>query len=165
MEIRKPQNHPGHAVEQVFAMYTDASYIETKYAEMGARKIQIDELAASDDGGFKIRTRREMPADVPGALKKFLGEWNKVIQTETWTAPAADGTRSCRIEVQLKGVPVTIKGTLTLRPEGSGSVNDVALDITCRIPLVGRKLADFVGKNAASSMDDEYAFDQRYLAK
>jgi len=62
-------------------------------------------------------------------------------------------------------VPVTVSGTQTLRPEGGGCTNEVQMKVSCGIPLIGGKLADFVGGDIKRFMDEEYEFTKNYLGK
>jgi hypothetical protein len=62
-------------------------------------------------------------------------------------------------------VPVTVKGSMELRTEGGGCVNDVQLEVKCGIPLIGGKLADFVGGDAEKAVRAEYEFIRAHLAK
>lgn len=148
--------HPyQQGVDSVFKYFSDSDTIKTKYAAVGARNIEV--LECREDGGaLTVKIQREVPSDVPGLLKKFLGAWNKVIQTETWQQDG--GVRTCKMDINIVSVPVTVAGTMTLRPEGSGCVNDVQINVHCGIPLVGGKLADFVGGDTKKNMDAEYDY-------
>jgi len=53
---------------------------------------------------------------------------------------------------------VTVTGTLDLEPLKRGCVNHVRIDIDCRIPLVGRTLAEFVAKDSERLIEEEYAY-------
>ena len=53
---------------------------------------------------------------------------------------------------------------MELRSEGAGCVNDVQLEIKCGIPLIGGKLADFVGGDAGKATQAEYEFIRAHLA-
>lgn len=134
--------------------------IKAKFEGVGTRNVEVLECSARDNGYF-TKTVREVPANVPGLLKKFLGAWNTVIQTEEWRQ---DGpTWICNLTVEIKGVPVDISGTMKLHPEGKGSVNDVMITISCGIPLVGGKLADFVADDTGHAMDSEYEYIKTHL--
>jgi hypothetical protein len=160
MEIKDLHQYD-HAVESVFQFFHDPNAVKTKYETIGARNVEI--LDASEDGGvFTIKIQREVPADVPGVLQKFLGAWNKVVQTERWQT-TADGGRTCDLDVDIAGVPVTVTGTMALQPRGEGCANDVRMKVTCGIPLVGKKLAEFVGGDTKKAMDSEYAYIKSHL--
>lgn len=161
METQDLHNYD-HDVDTVFNVLHDPAFITSKYESLGARNIEI--LEYSGEGNNRtIRTKREVPAEAPGMLKKFLGEWNKVEQSEVWQGETS-GVRTCQLDINVQGVPVSLSGTMTLSPEGSGCVNNVVIDVTCEIPLVGKMLVDFVAGDTKKSMDAEYAFTKTYLA-
>jgi hypothetical protein len=158
----KDLHHYDHDVDTVFKVFHDPAFITAKYQGIGARNIEL--LECSGEGNtYTIKVKREVPADVPGILKKFLGAWNKVEQTEEWQGETG-GVRTCKLDINVIGVPVKVSGTMTLSPEGGGCVNDVRIKVTSGIPLVGSMLADFVGGDTNKSMGAEYAFIKDYLA-
>ena len=52
---------------------------------------------------------------------------------------------------------------MTLIPTDDGCVNEVVMEITCNIPLVGRKLESFVADSTEEQLEAEYEFIQEYL--
>ena len=143
-------------VDSVFALFHDVDFMQEKYQGLGARNVKILECAGSA-GNYTIKVQREVPADVPGLLKKFLNPWNTLVQSEQWQG-ASGGPYTCNIAIDISGVPVSIAGKMELRSTAAGCVNEVQLEVKCSIPLVGGKLADFVGSDAEKSMQAEYQF-------
>jgi hypothetical protein len=150
-------------VDTVFGLFHDPDFMRDKYVGIGARNVEILECAGSE-GHYRIKTKREVPADVPALLKKFLNPWNTLVQSEQWEGKAG-GPYRCKVTVEISGVPVSINTELELRPQGDGCVNDLQLEVKCGIPLVGGKLADFVGNDAEKAVQAEYEFIRNYLAK
>lgn len=150
-------------VDTVFGLFHDPDFMKAKYGGIGARNVEVLECAGSD-GRYTVKVKREVPADVPSLLKKFLNPWNTLVQTETWEGQAG-GPYRCKIGIEISGVPVSIGGIMELRTEGGGCVNDVQLEVKCGIPLVGGKLADFVGGDAEQAVQAEYEFIRAHLAK
>ena len=160
MEVKDVHHYP-QGVAAVFKFFSDPDTIKAKYEGIGARHIEI--LESAESGGIHTtKTQREVPSDVPGILQRFLGAWNKVIQTEQWELQEG-GVRTCEMDIDVAGVPVTATGTMTLRPEGDGCVNEVRIKVTCGIPLIGGKLADFVGGDTKKNMDLEYDYISKHL--
>ncbi len=159
MEVRDQHSYTQN-VDTVFKHFCDSEKVQSKHEALGAKNINLAQFDASE-ASLNVIIEREVPADVPKAMKKFLGDWNLVKQTEAWTGTPGEGY-NCKIEIDIHGVPVTIKGTMELSPEGEGCVNSVFLDIKCGIPLVGKKLADLVGSQSKKSMREEY---QQILAE
>ena len=155
MKIRRDHEYV-HDLEDVYALFTDAAEIEAKQEALGARGISIEECESFEDGA-DVRFVRELPADVPGILTKFLQPWNTVRQSERWWC-RDDGCYEADLEIEIANVPVTISGTLELEPLEEGCVNHVRMTVDCGIPLVGKTLAEFVGKDCKRLIAEEYQY-------
>jgi hypothetical protein len=163
MEIGTTQ-HYGASVEAVLAHLTDPEVLAAKYASMGHEHLEVVEHAVAPDGAVRLRTRRQVPVDVPAFARKFLSPKSTVEQLDDWEAPSADGSRRGRWTVTSKGVPVEMGGTMTLRPAGDGCDEEVRGTVRCTVPLVGGKLASFVGGEAQRSMERDLAYHAERLA-
>lgn len=148
-------------VETVYGAFTDPDFYVGKFEAIGARNVEVLSSAA-EDGVFTIETTRDVPLEVPGALKSLLGGWTSIIQNEEWTE-AEDGEYVNDLVLTSDGVPATISGTMRLYPTDGGCVNEVTMTIDCKIPLVGGKLERFVGGSTAEQLAEEYEFIQHYL--
>ena len=67
----------------MFALFTDEQEIMAKQEALGARNIRIEECETYSDGAVATFVR-ELSAEVPGILSKFLQPWNTVEQAEQW---------------------------------------------------------------------------------
>lgn len=145
-------------VNDVFSFFENEDRVSAKHDSIGARKYR---LKSKNESGttVSIDSRREVPVgqEVPSALRKFAGEWNKVRQRETWTLND-DGSRHCQLRVDLDGLPVKIQGEMHITPTDSGCVNNVDIEVTSSLPLVGKLAAEFVGKSIELQMEDEYQY-------
>ena len=150
-----------HDVETVYAAFTDPEFYVAKFEGVGARDVAVLSSSA-EDGVFAVETTRDVPLDVPGPLKSFLGGWTTIIQGEEWTE-TEDGEYVNDLLMSSDGVPATMTGTMQLYATDDGCVNEVAITIDCKIPLVGGKLERFVGDSTAGQLADEYEFIQQYL--
>lgn len=155
MEI-KGKHVYAQGVETVFKSFGDKAGIERRFKALGARNIQVQTCKLTQTS-LDIAMSREVPVDAPSVLKKFLGEWNLATQEEHWTGSAAKGYTG-ELKITLKGVPVTITGKLFLSGNAKGCINDVTMTFESGIPLVGKKLAEFVGSTAIAQMQKEYEF-------
>jgi hypothetical protein len=145
-----------HPADAVFALLTDFEAVKEKYEALGHRDVALVRRDAGDDGSVTMVTTRVVPMEVPGFAKKFLKPANSVTQTDAWGAAGADGVRTGTYSVEAKGVPVTLGGTLRLAPDADGCTNEIRTTITSKVPLVGGKLADFVGGDARKAVEHEY---------
>ncbi len=151
------RDHPyAHDAETVFALFTDADEIEAKQEALGAREISIEECERNGSDAA-VRFVRELPADVPGILKRFLQPWNTVEQAEEWRSNGDDGFQA-DIDIDIANVPVTVSGTLTLEPTDDGCVNLIRLTVDSGIPFVGKTLAEFVAADCKRLIAREYEY-------
>jgi hypothetical protein len=155
MKIHRDHEY-AHDLQAVYALFTDAKEIEAKQAALGARHIRIEECELYDDGA-DVRFVRELPAEVPGVLAKFLQPWNTVQQSEQWRS-SGKGGYDAELGIEIANVPVSITGTLDLEPVKYGCVNHVRVEVDCAIPLVGSTLAEFVAKDCKRLIANEYAY-------
>lgn len=160
VRARHAYNHP---VEEVWAAFTTPEFYQEKFEGVGSRNVEV--LSSdSDEGEFSVETRRDVPLDVPSVLKTFLGEWNTMFQTEHW-AEGAEGEYLNELEMSGEGVPADMHGTMVLTPSKNGCVNEVEIVIKAHVPLVGRKLEEFVARGAEAQLAAEYEFIRGYLAR
>jgi hypothetical protein len=150
--------------DAVFETMTDPGILAEKYEALGHRNVEVAGEGDAD-GSFTVTSRRDVPMDVPGFAKRFLSPMNTVEQTDRWTAPSEDGSRDGTWQVTARGVPVSVGGTLRIVAVDDGStVVEVAGEVTSSIPLVGGKLADFVGGDVQRTLAAEEEFNDRHLA-
>lgn len=142
-------------VETLFEPFTLASEIDRKYRSMGARNIEVLEIKTDGDV-LRVRTRREIPAEVPRLLQRFLGEWNTLVQTEEWRTEG--DRREGTVKVEIEGVPAKVDGEVSMRPHDGGSVVDMDFRVRSGIPLLGKKLAEFVAGITAELLAKEADF-------
>ncbi len=110
-----------------------------------------------DPDGAVDRFVRELPAEVPGILSRFLHPWNGVEQLERWRS--CDGGRfKSKLTIDVANVPVTVIGTLELKPVDEGCVNQVRLVVDCGIPFIGKSLAEFIASDCKRLIAAKYKF-------
>ena len=161
MKISRDHEY-AHSTDTVFALFTDAKEIKAKQKGLGARNMRVEECERGADGAV-VRFVRELPAEVPGILSKFLQPWNTVEQSEQWRS-CSDGAYRADLTIDIANVPVTISGTLELEPLENGCVNHVRMAVDCGIPFVGKTLAEFVAKDCKRIIADEYEYISDRLA-
>ena len=160
MKIRKDHEY-AHSVDTVLTQFTDIGEIEAKQEALGARNIRIEECEIYDDGA-DVRIVRELPAEVPGVLSKFLQPWNSVTQFEQWRS-TDDGGYDADLDIDVANVPVTVSGTLYLQPVDGGCINHVRITVDCSIPFLGKSLAEFVAHDCERLIADEYEYITEHL--
>ena len=89
----------------------------------------------------RFTSERVLPTDdLPDIARSFVGSTLTVAEIQTWGPPAADGTRTADLQVHIKGAPMTLKGTVRLSPNGSGSIQAIEGELKVSVPLIGGKL-------------------------
>jgi hypothetical protein len=147
-----------------FAMLADKGFQEEVCQATGSvsTDVSIDQSA----GGATIRTSRELPTeDFPDFLRKFVGDTVHVVRVDSWGAAAADGSRDGTITVEIKGAPVRLSGTITLRPDGAETVEDVQGDLKAAVPLVGGKIEKAVAPSIRGAVAKEQEVGARRLTR
>jgi hypothetical protein len=148
----------------VFTMMTDPDVVTAKYTALGHRDIRITAHDIEGDA-VTLGSRRGVPMDVPGFAKRFLSPVNTVEQRDHWDPPGADGARTGTWQVSAKGVPVSVGGTLRITPGPKRTtVVEVSGEVTCSVPLVGGRLAAFVGGDVQRTLHAEEVANDGYLA-
>jgi hypothetical protein len=145
----------------VFKVLTDESYLVKKFEATGAKNIQI--LQCSKTGkDFVIRRQMDIPANPPELLKKFVKAMNTVVAKDTWKSFDKD-VKTGVFELDIKGVPISMTGTLTLKPTKKGCDYVVEFDAKCSIPLIGGKLLSLAENDTRANQKLDYEFTKKYL--
>lgn len=148
-------------VSSIYAFFSDEVLIRAKMEALGARNIEIEFDKA--ENGYKVLITREMPAEIPGALKNFIQPWNKVIQTELWNK-LEDDSYHCDMEMKIEGAPVNIKGQMYLRQTTNGCYAESTTDIKVKVPIFKKLLSKFVLEMAEQSIQNEFDYINGCLA-
>lgn len=141
--------------EEVFAIVTDATFREQACEKTKALSYNVEVTKSGSDTVVKVR--REMPSDgVPDFAKKFVGETLTLVQTETWHAAKADGSRDADVSGEIVNTPVTLKGTASITGSGGQAVQAIDLDVKVAVPLIGKKMEPFVVDAIRSGLQKEH---------
>lgn len=164
MKVASSHTYPAPP-DVVFEALTSADVMVAKCQALGHHDVRVVEHR-EESGILSIRTRRGVPMEVPGFAKRFFSSVNVVEQHDEWDPPLPDGTRWGIWQVTARGVPVTVGGQLHLTPRRDGStLVEVTGEVQCPMPLVGGKIAAFVGDDVESTMRAEEAFLDGYLSE
>jgi len=135
-QVTYTQHFPA-APDAVWTMLADTDYITAKGMRSGSLEVNPE---VEDQGAETlIISRRKLPAQMPGFMKKFVGEQLIINETQKWGTAAADGSRTGTFVIDFGGQPMGFRGTLALRPtsEGTEVVTDGSLKAS--VPIVGSK--------------------------
>jgi hypothetical protein len=142
--------------EAVAALLADRAFVEA-LCEAGEATSWRVELDGSPAAGFTVTSERTLPtAELPDAVRRFLGEQLVVHQVDTWQAPDPDGVRRGTTVVRVQGAPVTATADLALRPEGSGRTRqDVAGEVRASVPLLGARVEGAAAPVLLAALEDQ----------
>ena len=149
--------------EEVYAMFTDETFVETRLDATGAltRTVKI----TPEGSGVRIKTHRELPPQVPDWAKKFVGDRISLDEVERWQPAGTDGTRDGTIFVEISGAPVQVDAKSKLSPApGGGTDYTVAGTVTASVPLFGKKIQEAATPAITAALDKEAEVGQQWLA-
>ena len=149
------------APDEVFAAQSDPHYVVWKHEHMAA----FDVSASAEEVGdhVVISSSRRLPAEVPSMAKRFVGESILVEEVHDWAPPAADGSRHGVVTASFGPAPMSVDGTLDLRPDGAGSVLEVVINSRANVPLVSGKLEGLVGDQFMRALEVEQRIAPRWF--
>jgi hypothetical protein len=146
---------------KVWEAFSDPAFYCAKFEGIGHRKVEV--VSSDSDGdAFSVEVSREVPLEVPAFLRSILGEWNALLQSEQWTR-TAKGVYENQLQIEARGVPVRMTGTMKLSARGKGCVNEVAITIRASVPLIGGKVEQVVARDTEANLQAEYDFICRHL--
>ena len=145
--------HFDAAPDVVFAAQSDPHYVVWKHEHMAAFDVSAD--VEEDGSNVVVSSSRKLPAEIPSAAKRFVGESITIDEVHTWSHAETDGTRTGTVRATFGGAPLEVKGTLELHPDGDGSVMNVVVDVKASVPMVGGKLEGIVGEQFTRAMRKE----------
>jgi hypothetical protein len=157
--INHEMRYDGATPAQVHAMLADPAFREAvcEYTGFPRREVTITPSGA----GMQVNIDQHRPAnEVPGFARKFVGDEINIVQDETWTS-----STDAALNVSIPGKPGHMAGTIKLVGDDAGTTEVVAVDVTVKIPLVGGKIADFIGDMLMKALRAENKVGRDWLAK
>lgn len=151
------------APDVVFAAQSDPRYVIWKHEHMAA--FDVSASADEDGAGITISSSRKLPAEIPAAARRFVGSSIQIDEVHRWSHPQTDGRRRGTVRATFGGAPMSVDGTLELRPDGAGSVLDVVIHSKSSVPLVGGKLEQVVGDQFMRALRKEQQIAPQWFAE
>jgi len=147
----------------VMAMLRDPDYIRLKCDRTGSLKTEVD-VAETPDGRVVLTCTRVLPANVPSAAKKFVGDTITVTETQTWTPPAADGSASATGTVEFSA-PLSFTATVTLAGSGAGTLVRTTGSFKAGIPFIGGTIEGVAVDMTTKYLNVEQTVGNEWLAR
>jgi uncharacterized protein YndB with AHSA1/START domain len=149
--------HYAASPTEVYAMLADPKFRD-KVAEAGGafeREVVID---AEGRGMSVLVDQKQRDRNLPSIAKKIVGDTIHVVQRERWTDEA-----NASLEVAIPGKPGHLAGTITLSPDGEGTLERVAAEIKVHVPLVAGKLERLIADLLESALRTEQSVGEAWL--
>ena len=143
--------------DQVYEMLADPTFREAVCAAQDVVSAEV-ELERSGTGFTLTVDQLQRTDDLPSFARTFAGDSTRAVQHEVWE-DSTGGT----LRIEAPGKPTEMKGTITLRPEGSGTVEIVELDVKVKVPLIGGKLEKLLADKVRAGMDAEHGVGVPWL--
>ena len=161
MKLTESFSYEGADVEAFYALITDQAFRTESCANQGSMDYEVTVEPAGD--GATVTVVRTQEADMPDFVKKLTGSTVKVKQTEVWSGPGGDGSRTADVKVSIIGQPAEMVGKATLSATGDGSEFELNGDVKVSIPFIGKKIEPEVAKAIRSSLREEVEYGQGKL--
>ncbi|MGA8851428.1 MAG: DUF2505 domain-containing protein [Aeromicrobium sp.] len=155
-KINHSLSYTGADVEAVYGLIANQSFRTESCEQQGSSDITVT-VEKSGDGDI-VTVVRKQDAAMPDFVKKLTGDTVKIKQTEKWSGPAADGSRTADVKVSIIGQPAEMNGTASLTPGAEGTAFDLVGDVKVSIPFLGKKIEPEVAKAIIASLDEEVEY-------
>lgn len=159
VEIKREVDYPA-TPDEVLALYTDPAALERKFTAIGARSFTLTSRAVSASAAA-LAWHRTMSAEVPGVAAKVIPSEQTLDELHAWER-RDDGWRG-EVEVKISGTPVRMAGEILLTAAEGGCHQEVRLEITVKVPLIGGRIAGMVAQSVEASIAAEMAWNAREL--
>jgi hypothetical protein len=147
-------------VDMVYRFVTDPDVIKKRSESFGEKNIRIK---VEEAGGTKtITSTREIDSDLPGFVKRVFSSTNTIVERREWRD--ASDKKTCKAHIDILKTPGEIDINITISPNGSGCTYDIQFEVTAKVPLIRKKLEEFVAKTTMEGMRDEHEYNQRELS-
>jgi len=149
------------SLTDLFEMICTKAYQERKCVDAGALSYDVS-VTRTDDGAV-IRAKRKMPTiGFPSLLRKFVPSGVTSTETVTWGPAAADGSRRADLRVDFHGTPASMRGTIRIIAQGTGSAVLVDAEFKANVPFVAGKVERIAAPIILGVIDAEEATGQAW---
>ena len=144
--------------EQVFAMLTSENYARIRAERTGALSVEVSR--SETDEAVTLEVVRQLPAEVPGFARSFVGDAIGITEVQVWPkpfGPPATFTASF-------SAPMTVSGTITVSGSDDGCRVNTNATVHASIPLVGGKLEGLAREQLERYLGAEVAIAEEWLS-
>jgi len=143
---------------EVYAMLSDPAFREV-VCEAGD-SVRHEVTITPDGDGMSVSVDQVQPAaGIPSFARRIVGDEIEILQREEWSSPT-----DASLDVSIPHKPGHLKGTITLRESGSGTVETVEAEVKVHIPMVGGKLEKLIADMLGAALRSEHRVGKSWLA-
>jgi hypothetical protein len=135
--------------DSVYQLLTDPELVKARSEAFGERDVRVTRT------GDTLTNLRLIDVALPAFAKALFTPTNTVLDVKVWDA----ATKSARFTVDVKNVPTRVGGTVKLVPTDTGCDYIVDVQVSCKVPLIGRKLEAFVAATTRKALEDEHKYN------
>jgi hypothetical protein len=146
---------------KIYSLFCDPDFLTDRLAASGG----IDpELVSQEvtERGLSFVTRQGVPASaLPSIVSSFFSGNPTTQRAESWRS-TTDGY-AADLAVTILGAPASLKGTITLAPDGTGSTVSVDAAAAVPVPIFGGKIEKVIVEQITELLRFEETFTQQRL--
>ena len=153
-------HHFNQDADDVFAAMTSAELLTQRCTDLGEKNIKC----SVEENGRKtaVNLSRTVKRDLPKVLAAMFSAENTIKMKEQWETIGSTYMGSYAAEVV--GQPVALSAKFKLKPSADGGC-DYSIDYQCKasIPLVGKKIEEFIISQTAGGLEQEINWLKKHL--
>lgn len=146
--------------DTVFALMTDADVLTERCKALGEKNI----ACSVEEQGRKtvVHLARTVKRELPKVLAAMFSSENTIKMHEQWESIGSTYMGSYTAEVV--GQPVALSAKFKLKPTADGGC-EYSIDYQCKasIPLVGKKVEEFIISQTAGGLEQEVSWLKKKL--
>jgi hypothetical protein len=141
-------------IEEIYDLLTDPDFLVDRNIALG----DVDSECETEEtaSGILVKMKRTRELDMPAFLSSVLGG-NPVFRTEEQWTTVQDHYRGSSTTT-VGSHPGSVHTSFTLSPDKKGCVYQISHEAKMKIPLVGRKVEQYIVKKAAEDVKKEMAY-------
>ncbi|HQQ73627.1 MAG TPA: DUF2505 domain-containing protein [Pseudomonadales bacterium] len=153
-------HHFTHDADSVFDIMTNADLLMERCKDLGEKNIKC----SVEEQGRKtvVNLSRTVKRDLPKVLAAMFSAENTINMKEQWETIGS--TYMGNYTAEVVGQPVTLSAKFKLKPTDDGGC-DFSIDYQCKasIPLVGKKIEEFIISQTAGGLEQEISWTKKKL--
>ncbi|MEZ5436054.1 MAG: DUF2505 domain-containing protein [Pseudomonadales bacterium] len=147
--------------DTVFAAMTNSDWLTQRCADLAEKNVSC--TVAENGRKTTVQLQRTVKRDLPKVLAAMFNAENTLTMNEQWEVVGSTYMGTYSVEVQ--GQPVNLSARFKLKPAAEGGC-EYSIDYQCKaaIPLVGKKVEEFIISQTAGGLEQEVAWLKKKLA-